>query len=152
LEPLLVEAIKHLSLPEHGPFHIADFGCSTGKNSITCINFIVKSIAERYAKAAGETSGHDTTCMPEMLVFFIDLPLNDFNHLIQLLASKAKNGGDLIGVDGADVEKVNSYFSARWEDHFTTVCCPRRACISQYQRGPCTGCLRFDRCSITQLM
>lgn len=112
LEPLLGEAIKHLNLPEHGPLHIADFGCSTGKNSITCINFIVKSIAERYAKAAGETSGHDTTCMPEMLVFFIDLPVNDFNHLIQLLASKAKNGGDSIGVDGADVEKVNNYFSA----------------------------------------
>jgi hypothetical protein len=127
LEPLLVEAIKHLSLPEHGPLHIADFGCSTGKNSISCINFIVKSIAERYAKAAGETSGHDTTCMPEILVFFIDLPVNDFNHLIQLLASKAKNGGDSIGVDGADVEKVNNYFSATMGGSFYNRLLPKES-------------------------
>ncbi|CAK9213680.1 unnamed protein product [Sphagnum troendelagicum] len=128
LEPLLVEAIKHLSLPEHGPLHIADFGCSTEKNSITCINFIVKSIAERYAKAAGETSGHDTTCMPKMLVFFVDLPLNDFNHLIQLLASnKAKNGGDSTGVDGADVEKVNNYFSATMGGSFYNRSLPKES-------------------------
>jgi gibberellin A4 carboxyl methyltransferase len=127
LEPLLVEAVKHLSLPEHGPLHIADFGCSTGKNSITCINFIVKSITERYAKAAGETSGHDTTCMPEMLVFFIDLPVNDFNHLIQQLASKAKNGGDSIGVDGPDVGKVNNYFSAAMGGSFYNRLLPKES-------------------------
>jgi gibberellin A4 carboxyl methyltransferase len=127
LEPLLVEAVKHLSLPEHGPLHIADFGCSTGKNSITYINFIVKSITDRYAKAAGETSGHDTTCMPEMLVFFIDLPLNDFNHLIQQLASKAKNGGDSIGVDGPDVGKVNNYFSAAMGGSFYNRLLPKES-------------------------
>ncbi len=110
LEPLLVEAIKHMSLPEHGPLHIADLGCSTGRNSINYVNLIVKCITERYTKAADETSGHVTTCMPEMLVFFIDLPANDFNNLIQLLASKAENDDDSIGVNGVDVRRAN-YFS-----------------------------------------
>jgi gibberellin A4 carboxyl methyltransferase len=51
--------------------------------------------------------------MPEMLVSFIDLPGNDFNNLIQLLASEAKNAKDLAGsVNGADVAIASSYFSA----------------------------------------
>jgi gibberellin A4 carboxyl methyltransferase len=51
--------------------------------------------------------------MPEMLVSFIDLPGNDFNNLIQLLASEAKNAKDLAGsVNGADVGRDSSYFSA----------------------------------------
>jgi hypothetical protein len=51
--------------------------------------------------------------MPEMLVSFIDLPGNDFNNLIQLLASEAKNAKDLAGsVTGADVRRASSYFSA----------------------------------------
>jgi hypothetical protein len=70
----------------------------------------VKCITERYTKPADETSGHVTTCMPEMLVFFIDLPTNDFNNLIQLLASKAENDDDSIGVNGVDVRGAN-YFS-----------------------------------------
>jgi hypothetical protein len=51
--------------------------------------------------------------MPEMLVSFIDLPANDFNNLIQLLASEATNAKDLAGsVAGADVGRDSSYFSA----------------------------------------
>jgi hypothetical protein len=74
------------------------------------MNFIVKCITERYAKVAGETSGHVTTCMLKMLGFFINLPMNDFTHLIQLLALKVENDGDSIGVDGVDIGKTNNYF------------------------------------------
>ncbi|KAH9556231.1 hypothetical protein CY35_07G015800 [Sphagnum magellanicum] len=111
LEPLMAEAAKHMSLPEQGPLHIADFGCSTGRNSISHMNFIVKCITDRYVEA-GENNGH-VTCMPEMLVSFIDLPGNDFNTLIQLLASEAKNANDLAtSINGADVGRASSYFSA----------------------------------------
>jgi gibberellin A4 carboxyl methyltransferase len=112
LEPLMAEAVKQISLPEQGPLCIADFGCSTGRNSINYINFIVKCVADRYVDKAGEYNGH-ATCLPEMLVSFIDLPGNDFNNLIQLLASEAKNAKDLAGsVNGADVARASSYFSA----------------------------------------
>ncbi|CAK9194471.1 unnamed protein product [Sphagnum troendelagicum] len=112
LEPLMAEAVKQISLPEQGPLRIADFGCSTGRNSINYMNFIVKCVADRYVDTAGENKGH-VTCMPEMLVSFIDLPGNDFNNLIQLLASEATNAKDLAGsVTGADVGRASSYFSA----------------------------------------
>ncbi len=111
LEPLMAEAVKHMSLPEQGPLHIADFGCSTGRNSISYMNFIVKCITDRYVED-GENNGH-VTCMPEMLVSFNDLPGNDFNTLIQLLASEAKNAKDLArSINGADVGRATSYFSA----------------------------------------
>jgi gibberellin A4 carboxyl methyltransferase len=51
--------------------------------------------------------------MPEMLVSFIDLPGNDFNTLSQLLASEAKDAKDLArSINGADVGRASSYFSA----------------------------------------
>ncbi len=39
LRPLMAEAVKQISLLEQGPLHIADFGSSTGRNSISYINF-----------------------------------------------------------------------------------------------------------------
>jgi hypothetical protein len=123
---LLVEAIKHMSLPEHGPLHIADLGCSTGRNSISYVNLIVKCITDRYNKAADETSGHVTTCMPEMLVFFIDLPANDFYNLIQLLASKAENDDDSIGVNGVEVRRAN-YFSTTMGGSFYNRLLPKES-------------------------
>jgi gibberellin A4 carboxyl methyltransferase len=111
LKPLMAEAVKHMSLPEQGPLHIADFGCSTGRNSISHMNFIVKCITDRYVES-GENKCH-VTCMPEMLVSFIDLPGNDFNTLIQLLESEATNAKDLAtSINGADVGRASSYFSA----------------------------------------
>jgi gibberellin A4 carboxyl methyltransferase len=111
LKPLIAEAVKHMILPKQLPLHLADFGCSTGKNSISYMNFIVKCITDRYVEA-GENNGH-VTCMPEMLVSFNDLPGNDFNTLIQLLASEAKNAKDLAtSINGADVGRGSSYFSA----------------------------------------
>ncbi len=113
LQPLIAEAVTHMSLPEQGPLHIADFGCSTGRNSISYMNFIVKCITDRYdVQATGENNGH-VTCMPEMLVSFIDLPGNDFNTLTQLLASEATNAKDLAtSINGAHVGRASSYFSA----------------------------------------
>jgi hypothetical protein len=79
LEPSLAEAVKRMKLPTQGPLRIADFGCCTGSNSISYMNFIMKRILQSYE--AGEAAGH--AMMPETLAFFIDLPGNDFNNLIQ---------------------------------------------------------------------
>jgi hypothetical protein len=127
LEPLMPEAVKQISLPEQGPLRIADFGCSTGSNSINYINFIVQCVANRYVHKAGENKGH-VTCMPEILVSFIDLPGNDFNTLIQLLASEAKTAKDLAGsVNGADVRRASSYFSAMTAGSFYNRLLPKES-------------------------
>ncbi len=85
LEPSLADAVKRMKLPIQGPLRIADFGCSTGSNS-----FIMKCILQRYE--AGEAAGH--AMMRETLAFFIDLPGNDFNNLIQQLPPKVEDGLD----------------------------------------------------------
>ncbi|CAM6033263.1 unnamed protein product [Sphagnum compactum] len=126
LEPLMAEAVKQMSLPKQGPLHIADFGCSTGRNSISYVNFIVKCIIDKYLDAS-ENNGH-VTCMPEMLVSFMDLPGNDFNNLVQLLASEAKNAKDLAGsVNGANVGRARNYFSAMMGGSFYNRLLPKES-------------------------
>ncbi|CAM6059794.1 unnamed protein product [Sphagnum tenellum] len=126
LEPLMAEAVKQMSLPKQVPLHIADFGCSTGRNSISYMNFIVKCIIDRYLEA-DENNGH-VTCMPEMLVSFMDLPGNDFNNLVQLLASEAKNAKDLAGsVNGANVGRASNYFSAMMGGSFYNRLLPKES-------------------------
>jgi gibberellin A4 carboxyl methyltransferase len=126
LEPLVAEAVKQMSLPKQGPLHIADLGCSTGRNSISYINFIVKCIIDRYLEAS-ENNGH-VTCMPEMLVSFMDLPGNDFNNLVQLLASEAKNAKDVAGsVNGANVGRASNYFSAMMGGSFYNRLLPKES-------------------------
>ncbi len=93
------------------PWHLCHL-ISFRLNGGIYINFIVKCVADKYVDKAGENNGH-VTCMPEMVVSFIDLSRNDFNNLIQLLASEPKNAKDLAGsVTGADVGRARSYFSA----------------------------------------
>lgn len=107
LEPLLADAVKRMNLPIQGPLRIADFGCSTGSNSISYMNFIMKRILQRYeAGEAGEAAGH--AMMPETLAFFIDFPGNDFNNLIQQLPPKVEDGLDHSGEDG----EGRDYFAA----------------------------------------
>lgn len=104
LEPSLADAVKRMNLPIQGPLRIADFGCSTGSNSISYMNFIMKRILQRYE--AGEAAGHAMT--PETLAFFIDFPGNDFNNLIQQLPPKVEDGLDHSGEDG----EGRDYFAA----------------------------------------
>ncbi|WOK96416.1 hypothetical protein Cni_G05123 [Canna indica] len=56
---------------------VVDLGCSTGTNTLFFVDVIVKYVAQMY-----EELDHD---LPEFLVFFSDLPSNDFNVLFQLL-------------------------------------------------------------------
>ncbi|WOK95269.1 hypothetical protein Cni_G03976 [Canna indica] len=124
--PFLVSALKTLKLnpspKEAGAFTIADLGCSTGTNTLFLVDVIVKCVAQMY-----EELGHD---LPEFLVFFSDLPSNDFNVLFQLLPPPPSSGcleGQrpyfASGVPGSfytrlfpsrSVNVFNSFFSLHW--------------------------------------
>ncbi|KAJ8766584.1 hypothetical protein K2173_023831 [Erythroxylum novogranatense] len=69
------------------PFQVVDLGCSSGNNTISTIDVIIKHMIKRY-----ESSGLEP---PEFGAFFSDLPSNDFNTLFQLLPPSANYGGSM---------------------------------------------------------
>lgn len=86
LEPSLEDALlHHFSRPlelSTGPIHYADFGCSTGANTLGFAKFVVDIL-----KTKPELSGRDFVC------HFADLPSNDFNTLFKQLPPIAPEGG-----------------------------------------------------------
>ncbi|KAG0620774.1 hypothetical protein M758_4G242900 [Ceratodon purpureus] len=84
----LVEAVSHLtSLPTDGsPVRVADFGCSSGANTLAWADLAAKSVQHnirlRNSKAGVASSD------PEVQHFFSDLPSNDWNTLFKTLASE----------------------------------------------------------------
>ncbi|XP_022139646.1 indole-3-acetate O-methyltransferase 1-like [Momordica charantia] len=108
--------IVHLNSPEL-PFTVADLGCSSGRNTITTVDFIVDHITNRY-KALGNR-------LPEFSAIFSDLPSNDFNTLFQLLHPAAGNRRSYFaaGVPGSfyhrlfparSINVFHSVFSLHW--------------------------------------
>lgn len=88
-KPRLSEALKHLvckSLLTHAGgeavYHIAvaDLGCSHGRNTLDCAEFVVHELHENLA--SGEEHAHNIV---DIQYFFSDLPSNDFNALFQSL-------------------------------------------------------------------
>ncbi|XP_011070668.1 probable S-adenosylmethionine-dependent methyltransferase At5g38780 isoform X1 [Sesamum indicum] len=67
--------IKHIS----STFRIADFGCSTGRNSFAAMQIIVEAIKRKF-----ETDGK-VMQIPDFQVFFNDKVTNDFNTLFSSL-------------------------------------------------------------------
>ncbi|KAL0296662.1 UNVERIFIED_CONTAM: Loganic acid O-methyltransferase [Sesamum radiatum] len=67
--------IKHIS----STFRIADFGCSTGRNSFAATQIILEAIKRKL-----ETDGKDMQ-IPDFQVFFNDRVTNDFNTLFRSL-------------------------------------------------------------------
>lgn len=65
---IIQEAAQSCALPSEGPFHIADLGCSQGKNSLAPITVILQEIRKRQP---GKT----------ITVLHADLPDNDFTSL-----------------------------------------------------------------------
>lgn len=60
-------------------FRIADLGCATGPNTFFLIDDIIKSVETTLGSNSLKTT------KPEFLVFFNDLPKNDFNTLFTSL-------------------------------------------------------------------
>eukprot|EP00243_Klebsormidium_subtile_P004669 TRINITY_DN18817_c0_g1_i1.p1 TRINITY_DN18817_c0_g1~~TRINITY_DN18817_c0_g1_i1.p1 ORF type:complete len:382 (+),score=62.15 TRINITY_DN18817_c0_g1_i1:545-1690(+) len=77
--PLLTAALNRYQIPNQSMLHVADLGCSTGKNSISQTGVLLSCL-----RAAGKLST-DT----EIMVSFSDLPDNDFNLLLKR-ASEAR--------------------------------------------------------------
>ncbi|KAL0408925.1 UNVERIFIED_CONTAM: Loganic acid O-methyltransferase [Sesamum radiatum] len=81
--------IKHLS----STFRIADFGCSTGHNSLAAMQIITEAIRRRF-----ETEGLMSQ-IPDFYVFFSDKVTNDFNTLFKSLPRERLYGA--AGVPGS---------------------------------------------------
>ncbi|CAK9145132.1 LAMT/FAMT [Ilex paraguariensis] len=72
--------IKQLSSSSSiNPFCIADFGCSTGPNTLLAVQVILEAVEQKFK------SEKPTAQLPEFQVFFNDHVLNDFNTLFQSL-------------------------------------------------------------------
>uniref|UniRef100_A0A0D6QUI2 Uncharacterized protein n=1 Tax=Araucaria cunninghamii TaxID=56994 RepID=A0A0D6QUI2_ARACU len=94
-----------------GVFRIADLGCGTGTNTLLVADTIVKAL-----QCICTRNRNSTTEMPELQVYFSDLPSNDFNSLFRMLPPWRSGGGD------ADADKdteshlkplaTKSYFAA----------------------------------------
>ncbi|KAF2607325.1 hypothetical protein F2Q68_00046068, partial [Brassica cretica] len=77
IDKLIMEKIDAKTLIScTNTFHIADLGCATGPNTFSLVEDIIKSI---------DTSLQSNSTKPEFLVFFNDLPSNDFNTLFTSL-------------------------------------------------------------------
>lgn len=82
--PVLSQALSRYELPNKSMLHIADLGCSTGKNSIFQTSVLLNCL-----RAAGKLSP-DT----EIMVSFSDLPDNDFNLLLKRASEARQQNGD----------------------------------------------------------
>ncbi|KAJ6791218.1 salicylate carboxymethyltransferase-like [Iris pallida] len=80
---------------------IADLGCSSGRNTLSVVENVIRAVCERRREA--------TQQLPEFMVFLNDLPSNDFNTLFSLVpefvqklkAEHDDGGGILVSVAGA---------------------------------------------------
>ncbi|GLJ12077.1 hypothetical protein SUGI_0183430 [Cryptomeria japonica] len=91
-------------------FCIADLGCSAGPNTLFIAGAISKAIQEK-CMAMGSP-------MPELQVFFSDLPSNDFNFLFQSLPlppnveeKEEEEGEDIDNKNSTEITRCN-YFAA----------------------------------------
>ncbi|CAK9137178.1 unnamed protein product [Ilex paraguariensis] len=67
------------------PFRIADFGCSTGPNTLLAMQIILEVVEQKF-----KSEKPTTQLIPEFQVFFSDQVLNDFNTLFQSLPPKRR--------------------------------------------------------------
>lgn len=74
------------SPPRGACTNIADFGCSTGKNSIAAVAQVAARLAARPGRLAADVAAEEED---DVVAFFCDLPTNDFNSLFRSLAAAA---------------------------------------------------------------
>lgn len=78
LHPFLEECICEMKLMiPCERFCIADLGCSAGPNTLVVAEAISKAVLKKYAESSPALP------IPELQVFFSDLPCNDFNLLFR---------------------------------------------------------------------
>lgn len=112
LQSFLSEAVHMMSLPPApSPLRIADLGSATGRNAFAYVDFLVNAIRREYESVWN-------MAMPELQVYFNDLPGNDFNTMFGLLPPMkdverpAVQEGDQVGRAEAGAATVREYFAA----------------------------------------
>jgi hypothetical protein len=83
----LVDAVSRLTdLPTAGssPVRVADFGCSSGANTLAWADLIASCVMHNLNSKLAVTAPD-----PEIQQFFADLPFNDWNTLFKALASES---------------------------------------------------------------
>lgn len=98
LQPLFGAAIENLTFPQEGPLRIADLGCATGTNTISDVDFVVKTLTNLCGNGHNSNGGGS---MPEIQAYFSDLPSNDFNGLFNLLDRSGRLPYFVAGVPGS---------------------------------------------------
>ncbi|ESQ35294.1 hypothetical protein EUTSA_v10008074mg [Eutrema salsugineum] len=75
------EIYQRLDLTDHSfsSFTIADFGCSSGPNTLLAVDIIIQTLLHKFSSSMPNAK------TPEFQVFFNDLPQTDFNSLFALL-------------------------------------------------------------------
>lgn len=89
LEETLREMWSKDAIPA-GCMKIADFGCSSGPNTLSIISYIIGTIQELCKES----------CSTEFEVYLNDLPQNDFNNLFNMLPSFHDNLNHKVFVSG----------------------------------------------------
>jgi hypothetical protein len=77
VQPAFCQLIQSFPIQNHGLLRIADLGCATGMNTVSEVDFVVKTLKSMCAERS--------LALPELQVFFNDLPSNDFNGLFLML-------------------------------------------------------------------
>eukprot|EP00253_Pinus_taeda_P012425 PITA_12425 len=95
LQPLFEAALQKLAFPKEGPLRITDLGCATGTNTVSDVDFVVKTLTNLCG------NGHGGGLMPELQAYFSDLPCNDFNELFGLLERRGHSRYFVAGVPGS---------------------------------------------------
>lgn len=77
VQPAFSQLIDALPIQNLDLIRIADLGCATGMNTVSEVDFVVKTLKSMCAERC--------LALPELQVFFNDLPSNDFNDLFMML-------------------------------------------------------------------
>jgi SAM-dependent methyltransferase len=94
LSATLMNHCSNVTTAEEKALSLCDYGCAGGKNSLFFIESLVKMFKE--------TSNNDENRRNNMQVYFVDLPSNDFNALIEtihgssLFHKRVSNDDDLL--------------------------------------------------------
>eukprot|EP01018_Ginkgo_biloba_P039179 Gb_21781 [translate_table: standard] len=83
VQPFFHQLLQLLRIPQQSPLRIADLGYAIGMNAIAEVDFVVRTLKSMCTNSCLQ--------LPQLQVFFNDLPSNDFNGLFRLLK---ENGAD----------------------------------------------------------
>jgi gibberellin A4 carboxyl methyltransferase len=98
LQPIFEAALHKITFPKEGPLRIADLGCATGTNTVSHVDFVVKTLTNLCGNGY---HSHGGGLMPELQDYFSDSSPNEFNGLFNLLDRCGHSHYFVVGVPGS---------------------------------------------------